>query len=380
MNEARTRILLIECLKKESEERRGRLFRLIREGVDLQELSRMACYHGVASRVYNVLKFYTPTSDEEKKGMRALQIAALANATANSYYKEELVRVLKFFITNGVPAIPLKGITLSFRLYGDIVSRDQSADLDLLVKEQDKERARLLLEDLGYSFVRVREIPERSWYYMFVKPREKMVELHWDITMMGRTPERIKGLWQGAEVAAWEGMQYYDFKPEELLLYLSAHFVNSDGVRKIKYVGDINRVLEKYWPDIWWESLARKAVYWRLNGSLYAGLVIARDMLGAQVPDRVLGELRLDPLKRFFIRSFVNRRVMFEGGIRRKVLDLFLNYIFFELVEARSIKGHVNIWKRVLLPSKGSIDGRGHVLRLRNGILRFIRTILSRHR
>ena len=322
----------------------------------------------MAALGYQFLKSHSLANRIEKEAFNRLKIAYLSTSAQNSYYQQELKQILGAFMKDGIPVIPLKGIILSQRLYGDITSRDQSVDFDLLVKEEAKEEAKSLLERLGYCFRGSDEIKQWQWAYVFNKPPQKMIELHWDITMMGRSEERIRGLWQGSEIVDWEGIKYHDFKPEELLLYLSAHLVNSDSFRTLRAPCDIERLLEKYGSTINWQRLVAKARQWQLRYSLYTGLVLNKDLFGYNFPPQILKMLKVSLPKRLFIKIFAARSVVLRGGLRRKILDKFLAYTFFELIEASSLREYAAIFKRVFLPPKEAMSGRSYILRIFKGI------------
>lgn len=373
----RTERLLAASLKKDAATHEEALLGLIKEGADLETIARTARERGVSSLVYRALRFYVPVDKIGERSLQSLRVSHAASSAVNEYYKDELVRVLEHFSALDIAVIPLKGITLAHRLYGDIASRDRSVDVDLLVREKDKDRAGAALKELGYARAPADEISSYEWCHTFHKPRARMIELHWDITMMVRSTERIEGLWEGAEETKWEGVSFYDLKPEELLLYLSAHLVNSDSFRKLKYLCDIDRLIDKYGNDIDWDALAEKAVKWRLRGSLYAALKVTDSIFDVNFPKDILGKLRLSLPKRIFITTFANKRVMLRSRFRRRLLDSFLSYILFEISEAGSFKDHVNVFKRVCWPPREIMGKRGYLERLCSGAVRYLTSMLN---
>lgn len=354
MLKKRAERLLLLSVRSDAMRREEEILRLIKEGIDFEYFAQLAREKGVTSLAYQSLKFYTPSNDTEKKALHDLRVSYLMTAAANNHYKEELMRILAAFRERGVGAIPLKGIALAERLYGDITSRDQSVDVDLLVREKDKEHGRRILEDMGYSFTPLDEREEYKWYYAFHKQGQKMVELHWDITMMVRSPERIEGLWRGTENIDWNGSQYLGFKPEELLLYLSAHLVNSDSFRKLKYICDINHLIEKYRNEIDWGRVLKKVNEWNMRGSLYTALRLDRELFGFLMPQGLLRRIGIPAANRFLIKTLANRTVIFKkNSLRRRFLDIFLSYILLELVEARSFRDIIAALERACFPPKG---------------------------
>ena len=373
----RTQALLFACARTQGPgPRRDEISSLIRRGVDLEYLRLLAVDHHVSSLVYNALKFYTPSSDPEKRAVKGLRVSCLTHSTVNTFYKKELMKILASFAAREIPVIPLKGILLSEYLYGDVESRDRSVDLDLLVREDSVARARSALEELGYIFRPDGEIEEYMWSYNFIKPGMPPIDLHWDITMMVRSHERIDSLWRLARPADLSGVKYYYFKPEELLLYLSAHLVNSGAFRQLRHIRDIEHLIEKYGNEIDWNSVARKAREWRLSGSLYAALVLIRQSSGSIFSVEILRELKISLPKRLFIRFFADKKVVVARPFRRRFLDAFLSYTFFEIVEAASLKDYLRIFKRIFLPPRETIGEGGYCLRIFKGAVKLVGRII----
>ena len=71
-----------------------------------------------------------------------------ATARNNRAMARELGRVLDALDAIGVAAIPYKGPTLAFSVYGDIALRD-FCDLDIVIRPRDVPRARQALDVLG---------------------------------------------------------------------------------------------------------------------------------------------------------------------------------------------------------------------------------------
>ena len=341
-----------------------------------EEVVIAAREHCVSALVYDALRSYTPSGAAEEKALERLKMYRLEILAKNSFYEKELMLVLRSFAKNNIPAIPLKGIILSEHLYGDIYSRDSSIDVDLLVREEDVARSRAALEDIGYTFRPGGEIKKYEWCHVFAKPRSQMVEAHWDITMTVRSRERIEGLWRGAVPVDRGDVRYYYFKPEELLLYLSAHLINSGAFRQLRHIRDIERLIEKYGNEIDWNSVVRKAREWRLSGSLYAALILIRQFSGLIFPAKIPRELKISLPKRLFIRFFADKKVVAGSGFRRRFLDAFLSYIFFEIVEAASFKDHLHIFKRIFFPPRDSIADAGYCRRTFKGAVKLTKRVL----
>jgi hypothetical protein len=244
-------------------------------------------------------------------------------------------------------------MVLAKRLYGDIAARGLSVDFDFLIRENDKEKAIALLKEAGYTFDPDNEIKEWQWQYTFHKPGTVMIDLHWDITMGCRSQKRIDGFWNGAESVDEKGLNYYQFKEEELLLHLCTHLVYSDCCRNLRYLSDINQLLYNNHLMMNWDSIIKKAKEWRLSSSLYVALSMCRKLFNSPISDEILDKIKPPLAKRAFVGIFANKKFILQDCKRKKVMDSCLSYVFFELVEAKTFFEYFSIiFRRILFPPR----------------------------
>lgn len=266
----------------------------------------------------------------------------------------EFIEILRLFSQAQIKVIPLKGVILSQRLYGDMFSRGPSADMDLMIKESDRFKAADLLKKIGYQQVELNEFEAWQWHYDFSRPGACPLDLHWDITMMNRSSDRIEGFWLGAKRAE-AGLSCYELSDEFNLLYLCVNLINSKGYKGLKSLFDIRDLVEKS-RDFRWEFLVDKASEYKIRNSVFAALIQAKNIVDADVPPAVLSRLKAGTFKRLFINIFLNRSVVFGPGIRRRIMDGFLSYILFELLEADSLTDYLKIAKRVISPPRKVLE------------------------
>lgn len=372
----RTKELLLLCARNTIDERqRKRAFALISEGVNWDHFCKIAIRGEIAMLVHNTLKTLAsetgiPQSVLEK--VRPYYFYRYTASRADAHHKT-LMDILGLFSEEKILAVPLKGTLLAKRLYGDVARRGISADFDVLVREGDKERARNLLENIGYRFAVTDDVEEWRWQYTFFKPHATPIDLHWDITMMGRVSERIEGLWRGTRLVREGVFEYREFEDEELLLYLATHLINSSRFKQLRYVCDINELLHTKRNRLDWDSVAEKARRWRVSGSLYAALALSKDVFDSPVPRTALKKLKPHFLTFLLVKIFVNKRVILRDCLRRRLINGFFSYVFFELMEARSLNEYWAIFKRVFSPPKEAMKNRSYVPRIFKGLSKFLR-------
>ena len=287
-------------------------------------------------------------------------------------YKETL-DLLGLFFEQGIRVMPLKGPVLSKRLYGTIAARGLSVDIDLLVEQKNKILAGKLLEEKGYNFMPDPIVEtERLWQYIYKKSDGTAVDLHWEISPTSFYKERMKVFWEGTRLREEEGIRYYEFKEEELLTYLSVHFVDSTYLTGLRHLTDIDKLLAKYKDTLNWANVVEKAKKWQLSASLYTTLDLSKRLLGSHVPEDVLKKLKPGIIKCIFIAIFANKRVILHRDSRRKrFIENFLKYLLFQILETKSLKDYFTIF----FPPKEKMGNKGYSQRLARGIVRFIRSL-----
>jgi len=115
----------------------------------------------------------------------------LKHSKTSLNYAIHAIRIFQEFKENNIQHMFFKGPLLSLELYNDIGYRN-FGDIDVLVKKQDAEKAKDLLEELGFSCVYPKiKLTEKqkeinysiSHHYQFVHPVQPIhIELHWNIT------------------------------------------------------------------------------------------------------------------------------------------------------------------------------------------------------
>jgi hypothetical protein len=227
-----------------------------------------------------------------------LKRAVAANIMRNLFLTRELLRVLEQFARKGISVIPYKGPLLASVLYGDPGLREFS-DLDILIPVNEVAAARTLLISEGYrpdvemtaqelqSFIR----REKDMTLL----REEFgidLEVHWRITAEHdgvRIPSEF--LWQHVQPYAFAGRTVQVLDREALLLVLCIH-----GARhlweKLAWLGDVAAIVHQ---PLNWDRVIGDAKSLDCERILALGVSLARDLLGAELPERALSLTDTDP-------------------------------------------------------------------------------------
>lgn len=213
----------------------------------------------------------------------------------NMLLHDELARVLKALQDAEVKVIVLKGAALAETVYGNIALRPMG-DIDLLVSEEDLDRAKEVLLKLGFRKIEYHSLrdplEEHPFHLRFINENKPgaILELHWGVARKPFDVEII-GLLQRAVAVRSNGIDTYVMCPDDLLPYLCWHTANHQFPRLL-WLCDIAQVIKVYGQSINWDSVIERSEKWKIRRAVYYSLYLAKSVLGAQVPERVLSSLR----------------------------------------------------------------------------------------
>lgn len=220
--------------------------------------------------------------------------------------KKELAAVSHHLESSGIPVVSFKGPTLALSAYGNAVVRP-SADLDLLVSRRYVAVALKRLRALGYvpeaeltpaqeqAHLRVDSVwnlsrPAPAPLDAFL-PHGFAVELHWAITSPCLPFDLdFEALEPNLTTLALPGVAndkapVRAIAPEDLLLILCVHGAKHLWERLI-WLCDIAELVAKT-PALDWPEVMSRAQERGVRRMTVLGLVLARDVLGTDLPPEV---------------------------------------------------------------------------------------------
>jgi hypothetical protein len=292
--------LLLCCARTELSPRQRDQVRGLAVGtVNWRALLDAASRHGLQPLLYWQLAHCCP------EVVPAAYLAELhdyyqANRGRNLLLTGELVAILALFNEWGIPAIPFKGPVLAAALYGDVALRE-FGDLDLFVRRRDVPRVGELLQARGYyKLFRLSSSQEaaslqspRGQYSLVHAQTHVVVDLHWEFTLAflgaGLEPE---GVWERLGAVEVAGRQLPTLCPEDLLLILCLHGAKHCWER-LEMVCAVAELVGRY-PDLAWGQVLAEARRLGESRMVFVALLLAHDLLGAQVPEAALARARAD--------------------------------------------------------------------------------------
>lgn len=245
------------------------------------------------------------------------------------HFYGETARIAASLEAENVDVMVLKGVHLAASVYGDASLRGM-LDMDLMVRSEHLARAEAALRALGYSPEKRTDIDVSTAVMHHLPPfvdGRGRVEVHWNLTRPGLDISiDPAGLWERAGEIEIAGQRVMALSVEDLLLHLCQHAsYHHDFLPGLYPLCDIAATIRRFGSAIDWTAVCLRAEAWGWQRGVYLCLYLARDLVGAAVPEDVLQRLRPagigdDVVEAARYLIFVPRRV--GGAISRSVVGL----------------------------------------------------------
>jgi len=278
--------LLVNCLRAAPGEAAEGRFEA-RSAADWDAVIDASSRHGVAPLLYQRLGECLPGVPVPPRQVERLRRAYLENGARNMGVYHELGKVLAGLRRDNIDVIVLKGAHLADLVYGNHALRFMS-DVDLLVYQDDLSRVEERLVGMGYVPAEChRQVAADNCHFLYRLPdREMFVEVHWALmpSMHGLHLD-TDGQWGRARPATIAGVEAWVLCPEDLLTYLCVHASKHGFEVGLKPLVDIVETIRSCGHDIDWQLLRDRSAHAGVAKCLGVAFRLAREMLGASVPD-----------------------------------------------------------------------------------------------
>lgn len=248
-----------------------------------------------------------------------------ANAAKNLALALELVAAVDLLDSQGIRALPYKGPTFAQCIYGSLAAR-QMKDVDILVRPADLDRTVSLLAARGFvSVTRVLPMARRlglEHQCALFRPSDgTIIELHVSVVPRAMAPPvTLDELWRNRLQTSMLGGTMPSPSHEDMLVILCLHGSKHQWAR-LEWICGLAELLRSK-PLDWLKVLAR-ADQWRATRMLNTGLLLAAELLNANVPDTVLAAARRDPRVPALVAAVVERLFIDDDASDRRALRAF---------------------------------------------------------
>jgi hypothetical protein len=279
-------------------------------------------------------------------------------------YTVHAIRIHQKFKENNLQHLFFKGPLLSLELYKDIGYRN-FGDIDILVKREDAEQAREIIEDLDfkciYPKIKLTKKQQKANYtishhYHFVHPKQRIdVELHWNITnpvsYYGKASSEIISNKNELDVSTYK-LPYISVTDN--LVYQAAHGSVHQFYR-LFWLKDFSVLIDKTKLEIieraW--QLSKKL---KLERSFQLACVLSHLIYGSKLPainfsDNVGKNLLWIPIKSIEKTELKQKGIVgkFKYVLYRLRLKPSFKYYFDVIYRLRT---HLSDWELIRIPDK----------------------------
>ena len=275
--------LLLLCARtKQDQAEESRIETLVQHDLDWAGFIRQAIDHQVLPLVHQTLRGVAQERipPEVMEELRQLSGAILRR---NLFLFTKLLQAVDLLKTHEIPMIPYKGPVVASLAYGNIGLR-QFSDIDILVSPSRYRQARELL--LANGYVLAGEWDHEARLVDGLDGAD--LDLHRTI-MPKRIPflADFEALEQNLTPIVVAGREIVSLSPEDTLIVLCVQMVkDAAGIRPLLLIKvcDIAELLRAH-PDMNCQAVVRKAETLGCAGMVAFGLLMARQLLDAPVPD-----------------------------------------------------------------------------------------------
>lgn len=265
-------------------------------GIDWEGIVEQSFNHGVSALLFERLKKLGESLQVPSEIAQKLKSSQLRTGFTNTKLYHELGSVLRALSEETIPVIVLKGAHLAELVYGNVALRSMD-DIDLLVKERDLSRVEKKLFDLGYVHLTDDAERMRSASPHHLTPFRKdgctPIEVHWTLPSMGAAGTSDSEVWDRAQQVDIAGRRALILSPEDLLIHISIHasLHHRFGIG-LRPLCDIAAITTRYHDVLDWDKVRTSAQRWGLQSGVYLTLLVAKEMVGADVPESALQAMK----------------------------------------------------------------------------------------
>ncbi len=290
---------IILCIARRELEQahRARLRQLLQQPLNWDHLFATAQAHGLLPLLHKHLN--TVADIIPGHFLSRLKRESVANSQTVLHLIGKQSRVYKLFIEHGIPVALFKGPLLAQMAYGEISLR-QAGDIDLLINRQHFDRARSLLDSLGYAMYPQLTQPQLASHLnnhceiQFMRDDWfTVLDLHWNLAprsfVFRVEVDEVMSRLQRVDLA---GTLVETFSTEDSVLYQSMHGAKHLW-RRLEWISALAETLHAA-PEIDWDVLLDRATKAYATRMLGLGLRLTEQFSDVRIPSVVLNTLDSD--------------------------------------------------------------------------------------
>jgi hypothetical protein len=315
--------LILCCARREVD---AELRRLLKKAINWDYVFATAQAHGLLPLLH---KHLTSVAGDLVPGhfLSRLKRESVANSQNVLHLIGKQLRVYKLFKENDFPVALFKGPLLAQMAYGEISLR-QAGDIDLLIERRHFDRARSLLESLGYEMF-PRLTPAQLGSHLnnhceiqFMRDEWfTVVDLHWELAprsfVFKVKAEEVMSRLQPVSLA---GTTVETFSDEDLVLYQAMHGAKHLW-RRLEWISSLAESIRS--SPLNWDTVVERAASARAARMLGLGLRLVGNFSDVRIPAHVLGAVDGDRAMQQMARSIRTQLFTTYGAAESTETNLY---------------------------------------------------------
>ena len=340
-------LLLLYLCRRLKEKESHTVAELIGSGIDWDEFETLALRHGVAAAIQENLRKFGSAPAESKDRFEGIYRSCLRS---NILKISEIDRIAESLKAEGIEWISLKGAVASEIISGDI-GLYPADDIDILVKPEDIDKCRNVLERMGYElmdreFDDFRDYFLKERYHISFSRENHVVEVHWNLLFRYFTADP-HFWWQDSFVVESSGRNYRFLSPERDVLY-NVFRAFSKGFSRLKFLLLLKEIIGYSKGSLDWVELSRYADSFGMKGVVAITLRLVRDRLDGDVPDSIV-DIKGTRLRYLYGHAI---KLLQRGEEAKATEKVFLAFMKDDMIDA------AGVLLRRIFPSRGEIVSR----------------------
>ncbi len=313
--------------------------------INLALLRKMIAYHELEPFAYAYFKSCPFILPEEM--MDYFRKAYHFFLFRNLYFEQEFLKLNRLFIEQNLVMVPIKGLALLQDVYKEYLSRPM-VDMDVLVKEEDFDKAEDILLKSGYS----KDIHSGNEMYWkdnncnlpFKKKGERvLLELHFALDLKRFNGSALSDIWKRLRVLNNEENKIKLLSPEDTLFSLALHQRRFGKSHCLKNALDFTLMLNTHKYNFDWDYVIKGARSGRACSTIFFVLFQAKILLDMAIPQAVFRSLKIPFWKRKLMRHFIKKNTFLaDAFVKAKQTYLKSHFLLYDSLR-EPIKHILNI-------------------------------------
>lgn len=308
-----------------------------------------------APLVLNIVKKNSSDFDIPSISKHKLEQAWFKTLSRSMVYIKLFQDIVFAFKNENISVIPLKGIFLAEWLYKEVGLR-QFSDMDLLIHQEDLNKAVQILHSMGFVTSGLHNVPDfvtkntSNVHYPPLVRQGMSVELH--LRIHRKTEEfcvEIDDLWNNAIIQVVNNVETLTFCLTDLLLHICLHLHVHFYISKVQFTGfyDIANIMNQYSDSIDWKLFDQNCHKYNAINYTYKYILLSGKYLGSPIPqhikDKYGNSLRKSDERHFFqyLRNDIIKIDLMKGQTLKNInqigsLSERIKYIFLKVFPSKA--------------------------------------------